>query len=306
VELEAESTPPNHSWTPVVPVPSETVAVAVFQWKRLPISRKVLLRYLALALAIVIACAGLAYGLSSMSTKTYGARTTIYYPLNQALSSGSFLREDRALSSAMVDMQSHRVLDPVAAQFHLTFDALSKKEIVTVLQDSEVIQIEVDDRSASQAESIAGAIAKSYLQQVPDQDASTASFLDKQITSLNTQLGTLTTQFNDLEAKRQAQSSLTNPNPPESPAELSVQSQITNLNGQVATLQSRLDAVTIDNLQQPHVGQQTLPYALSGPVAPKPMRAALAGALAGIVLAAVALTLLLRRLLKRLPLDQLD
>jgi len=304
--MEAEVTPPNRSWTRVVPVPTETVAVAMFQWKRLQISRQVMLRYFAYALAIVLACGALAYGVSSMGTKTYGARTTIYYPLNAALSSGSFLREDRALSSAMVDMQSHRVLDPVASQFHLTFDALSKKEVVTVLQDSEVIQIEVDDRSASQAQSIVGAIARSYLKQVPDQDATTTTFLNKQIASLNTQLGTLTTQFNDLEARRQSQSSVTNPNPPESPAELSVQSQITNLNGQVATLQSRLDAVTIDNLQQPHVEQQTPPYVLSSPVSPKPMRAALAGALAGIMLAAIALTFLLRRLLKRVPLDQLD
>jgi len=290
----------------VVPVPSETVAVAMFQWKRLPISRKVVMRYLAVALVIVIACAGLAYGLSKMGTKTYGARTTIYYPLNAALSSGSFLREDRALSSAMVDMESHAVLDPVAAQFHLTFDALSKKEVVTILQDSEVIQIEVDDRSASQAQSIVGAISSSYLKQVPNEDAATEAFLNKQIASDNSQLGTLTTSFNDLEAKRQSLASVTNPNPPESPAELSVQSQITFLNGEVTTLQGRLDAVTVDNLSQPHIQQQTPPYVLNGPVSPKPMRAGLAGALAGIMLAVIALTLLLRRRLKRAPNDQLD
>jgi capsular polysaccharide biosynthesis protein len=304
--MEAESRPPNRSWTPVVPVPSETVAVAMFQWKRLPISRGVVLRYLAIALVIVLACAGIAYGVSAAGTKSYGARTTIYYPLNAALSSGSFLREDRALSSAMVAMESHAVLDPVASQFHLSFDALSKKEIVTVLQDSEVIQIEVDDRSATQAKSIAGAIAASYLRQVPNEDAITEAFLNKQIASYNTQLGTLTTQFNDLEARRQSQASVTNPNPPESPAELSVQSQITNINGQVTTLQGRLDAVTVDNLSQPQIEQQTQPYVLSSPVSPKPMRAALAGALAGIMLAAVALTYLLRRLLKRVPIDPLD
>ena len=304
--MEAENIAPNRSWTPVVPVPSETVAVAMFQWKRLPISRKVIFRFLAYALAIVIACGALAYGVSAMGTKTYGARTTIYYPLNAALSTGSFLREDRALSSAMVDMESHRVLDPVAAQFHLTFDALAKKEIVSVLQDSEVIQIEVDDRSASQAKSIAGAIASSYLKQVPNQDETTAAFLNKQIAGINNQLGTLQTQFNDLESRRQSQASITNPNPPESPAELSVQSQINNLNGQVTTLQGRLDAVTVYNLQQPHIEQQTPPYTLSGPIAPKPMRAALAGALAGIMLAAIALTFLIRRQLKRVPIDQID
>jgi capsular polysaccharide biosynthesis protein len=306
VELEAESTPSNRSWTPVVPVPSETVAVAMFQWKRVPISRKVILRHLAYALAIVLACAGLAYGASAAGSKSYGARTEIYFPLNAQLASGSFLREDRALSTQVVVMESHSILDPVAAQFHLSYAALSKKEVVSVLQNSEVIRIEIDDRSASQAKLIAGEIAKSYLKQVPNQDTAIAAYLNKQIASINNQLGTLTTQFNDLEAKRQGQASAVNPNPPETPAELSVQSEIGNLNGQVATLQGRVDAVTVDNLQQPHVQQQTQPYVLSSPVAPKPMRAALAGALAGIMLAAVALTLMFRRLLKRVPIDQLD
>ena len=70
--------------------------------------------------------------------------------------------------------------------------------------------------------------------------------------------------------------------------------------------QGRLDTVTVNQLQQPHVQQLTKPYLLSGPVAPKPMRVALAGALAGIMLAAIVVAFLFRRLLKRLPLDQHD
>ena len=43
VELEAEDSTPRQpiaSWTPVVPVPQETVAVAMFQWKRLPLTQE--------------------------------------------------------------------------------------------------------------------------------------------------------------------------------------------------------------------------------------------------------------------------
>lgn len=304
--MEAESTAPNRGWTPVVPAQSETIAVAMFQWKRLPISRGVVLRYLSYALAIVLGCGALAYGVSAIGASTYGARSEIVFPLNAQIASGSFLREDRSLSTQLVAMKSHAVLDPVAAQFNLSYNALSKKEIVSVLQNSEVIRIEVDDHSGSKAKSIVGEIAKSYLKQQTDQNATIESYLNGQIKAINNQLGTFTTQFNDLEAKRQATASLANPNPPESPAQLSVQSEISNLNGQVATLQGRLEAVTVGNLQQPQVRQLTQPYVLGSPVAPKPLRAAAAGALAGVMLAVVALTLLLRRLLKRQPLDQLD
>jgi capsular polysaccharide biosynthesis protein len=306
VELEAENTPPNRSWTPVVPVPSETVAVAMFQWKRLPISRGVIMRYLAYALAIVIACTALAYGIGKTGAKSYGARTEIYYPLNAQLAAGSFLREDRNLTTQLVAMKSHAILDPIAAKYNLSFDSLTKKEVVSVLQDSEVIRIEVDDRSPAHAQAIVTDIAKAYLKTQPDPDLTAENFLNTQISSINHQLGTLTSQFNDLEQRRQASATLTNPNPAESPAELQVQSQIASLNNQLTTLEGRLDTVTVDQLSEPHVSQQTQPYLLSGPVAPKPLRVAAAGALAGIMLAAIALAFLLRRLLKRQPLDQLD
>jgi capsular polysaccharide biosynthesis protein len=303
---QAENRVPNRSWTPVVPVPSETVAVAMFQWKRLRISRGIVTRYLAYALAIVVACAALGYAIGSAGTKSYGARTEMVFPLNQQLASGTFLREDRSLATQVVAMSSHAVLDPVAARFHLSYTSLAKKELVSVVQASEIIRIEVDDRSPAQAQALDAAIATSYLKTQPDANIATENFLTKQISALNSQLGTLTTQFNTLEARRQASVSIGNPNPAESPVEISVASNIASVNNQITGLQGRLDTVTVNELQQPHVQQLTKSYLLSGPVAPKPMRVALAGALAGIMLAAIALAFLFRRLLKRLPLDQHD
>jgi capsular polysaccharide biosynthesis protein len=306
VELEAESTAPNRSWTPVVPVPSETVAVAMFQWKRLPISRKIILRYLAYGLVIVVGCGALAYGLAAMGTKSYGARTQIVFPLNEQLASGTFLREDRSLATQTVSIASHAVLDPVAAKNHLSYTSLLAKEKVSILQDSEVIQIEIDDHSASQAQTIVGQIATEYLKQQPNQDGQAEAFINKQIAGLNTQLSSLAAQFNTLEEKRQQSATIGNPNPAETPSELAIANQVASDNSQVATLQSRLDTITVDDLQQPHVQQQTAPYVLSSPVSPKPLQDAAAGALAGIMLAVIVLGFLLRRLLKRQPLDQLD
>jgi len=306
VELEAENAAPNRSWTPVVPVPSETVAVAMFQWKRLPISRQLLTRYITYALIIVLGCAALAYAVSALGAKSYAARTEIYYPLSANNPAGSSLRVDRGLSTQMVAMEGHAVLDPVAAKYHLTYDALAKKEIVTLLQDSEVIRIEVDDKSAVRARAIARDIAASYLKTQPNTEAQTQTFLNTQIAGVNRQLASLSAQFNSLEEQRQKSATIANPNPAETPAELSVAANVASLNNELTSLQSRLDAVTVGNLSTPHVSQLTKPYTLGSPVAPKPLRAALAGALAGIMVAAIVLAFLLRRHLKRQPLDQLD
>lgn len=306
MELEAENTAPNRTWTPVVPVPSETVAVAMFQWKRLPISRGIIVRYVAYALVIVVACAAVGYAVSAAGTKEYGARTEIYYPLNEQLASGSFLREDRNLSSQIVEMTSHEVLDPVAAQYHIGYSTLSGKEVVSVLQASEVIRIEVDDPSPSRALALDAAIGAGYMKTQADEDLATEAYLNGRINSVNQQLSTLTSQFNAQEARRQAGATVADPNPAESPAELNIQSQISSDTNEIQTLHGQLDTVTINDLNQPHVTQITKPYLLTSPVAPKPLRVALAGALAGIMLAAIAVGFLLRRLLKRRPLDQLD
>ena len=149
MELEAESK--ARTWTPVLQVPDETVAVATFQWKRVPLTRGVLLRLGAIAAAIVVACGLLAFGVSEMLPKTYGARIEIVYPLDANISSGSTLRQDRVLSTQLVAIKSRAVLTQVAAKYHLTADALSKKIVASVLQDSEVIRIEVDDASQARA-----------------------------------------------------------------------------------------------------------------------------------------------------------
>ena len=151
---EAENTPakPDRAWTPVVPVPQETVAVAMFQWKRLPLTKKIVLRYCALFAAIVIGTAILGYVVSSMGAPQYGARSEINYPLDQPSASGGFLREDRTLQTQLVAMKSQAVLQPVADKFKLSIEELSKKVTATVVQDSNVIRVQVVDSSPSARE----------------------------------------------------------------------------------------------------------------------------------------------------------
>ena len=140
---------------------------------------------------------------------------------------------------------------------------------MTLLQDSEVIRIEVDDKSAVKARVIAGAIAASYLKTQPNTDVQTEAFLNTQIAGVNRQLASLSAQFNSLEEQRQKSATIANPNPAETPAELSVAAQMASFNSNLASLQSRLDAVTVGNLSTPHVSQLTRPYALGHPGCPQ-------------------------------------
>jgi capsular polysaccharide biosynthesis protein len=300
VEQEAESTPPERTWSPVVPVHTggDTVAVAMFQWKRLPLTRGIVVKYLALFCAIVIGTAVLGYVVASMGTVKYGARSEIDYPLAQENPSGSQLRQDRVLSTQLVALKSQAVLQPIAAQYHMTITDLSKITTVKVLQDSEVLQVEVDNASQTKALALVGAIVTGYLKTAgPSVNAQTEKYLQDQIDGVNTQINTLNAQVAGLESARLAQS----PVPAQSANELQKQSQLTDLLNQRSGLETSLNQATINQFQTPHVTQLTLPYLLSGKVAPKPLQGAIAGFLAGIMIGILVIGLLIRRLLKRQP-----
>jgi capsular polysaccharide biosynthesis protein len=300
VAEEAENTPANRdrSWTPVVPVPQETVAVAMFQWKRLPITKKVVLRYCAIFVAIVIGTAILGYVVSSMGGATYGARSEITYPLAQGSASGGFLREDRTLQTQLVAIKSQAVLQPVADKFKIPIDELTKKITATVVEDSNVIRFQVVDGSRARALQIVGAVVAEYFKNLPP-DANTLQegILSKQITSFNSQIEELNAKIASLETTRVAAGVST----PVSAAELQAQSQVTDLLSQRTTAQTQLNTATAQQAQQPRVLPLTQPYAMGGKVSPKPLQGAIAGFLAGIMIAILVIGLLIRRLLKREP-----
>jgi len=286
VELEAESR--ARTWTPVLQVPDETVAVATFQWKRVPLTRGVLLRLAAIAAAIVIACGVLAFGVSEMLPKTYGARTEIVYPLSANNPSGDTLRTDRVLATQLVAIKSRQVLTPVAAKYHMTADQLSKKIIASVLQDSEVIRIEADDASQGKALKIVSDVSTAYLASAAKatSNVDVENALRKQISDANTKIATLNAQR------------------PQSSAEvLQQQTQLNIANSQLSSATSQLNQLAINDASAQTVKSLTNPYA-AGKVAPKPMRAGIAGVLAGMLIAAGVVVLVLRRRLRDIPADQ--
>jgi capsular polysaccharide biosynthesis protein len=299
VELEAKSTPPaDRSWSPVVPVESDTVAVAMFQWKRLPITRSIVLKYLALFCVIVIGTAMFAYVISSLGPAKYGARQEVDYPLAQENPSGGQLRQDRVLSTQLVAMKSQAVLQPIADKYNMTLSELSKIVSVKVLQDSEVLRVEVDHGSKEKALALVGAVVNGYMKSVGPTDADRQeAFLNGQIKKANASIATLQAQVADLESRRLAQG----PNQPQSADELQKQAQLTDLLTQRSDLANQLNTVSVQQLQAPRITQLTQPYLVSGKVSPKPVQGAIAGFLAGIMIGALVIGLLIRRLLKRQP-----
>ena len=259
----------------------------------MPLTRPVVIRLLAVAAAIVIGCGIFAYGVSSMGTKQFGSRSEIQYPISAEIASGGFLRSDRTLQTQLVAIKSRQVLTPVAAKYHMTVDALSKQVVASVLQDSEIIRIEVDDPSQAKANEIAGAVTDEYLKYAND-TASNNAGVEQQFRD---QLKTLRASRDDL-VTRLADATTGS-------ADAGVlQAQLDDVNSQISDAQTQLNAAVLADLQTQHVEALTTePYDV-GKVAPKPLRAGIAGALAGIMIAAGVVVLLIRRRLKQMPLDQ--
>jgi len=292
VELEAESKA-HRTWTPVLQVPNEeTVAIATFQWRRVPLTRPVIMRLLAIAAVIVVLCGVFAYGLSSMGTKQFGSRQEVQYPITAAIASSDFLRSDRTLQTQLVAIKSRSVLGPVAKKYGLTVDELSKQVVASVVNDSEVIQIEVDDPSQAKARQMVGDIVDEYLVYA-NTASSTSSDVEQHWTDELTRLRNARTPLvADLSAAASG-----------SAQEQQLQAELDDLNNQIANAQSELSNAQINDIETQHVQRLTEPYDV-GKVAPKPMRAGLAGALAGMMIAAGVVVLLIRRRLKQMPLDQ--
>jgi capsular polysaccharide biosynthesis protein len=292
VELEAESKA-HRTWTPVLQVPNEeTVAIATFQWRRVPLTRPVLVRLIAVAAAIVIFCGVFAYGLSSLGAKTYGSRSEVQYPITAAIASSDFLRSDRTLQTQLVAIKSRTVLGPVAKKYGLSVDELSKQVVASVLNDSEVIQIEVDDASQAKAQQMVGDVVREYLGYA-NTAVSTNSDVEEHWTQ---ELARLMTSRRTLVADLSSATS-------GSAAQQQLQAELDDVNNQIANAQTQLSDAQIKDLETEHVQQLTQPYDV-GKVAPKPLRAGIAGALAGMMIAAGVVILLIRRRLKQMPLDQ--
>jgi capsular polysaccharide biosynthesis protein len=232
------------------------------------------------AVVIVLAASLAGYLFGSLGDTVRAARSEVLYQLDAERPTG-FLRQDRQLTTQLVTIRSRALLAPVAEEYGLSVDDLSSKLDVSVAEDSEVIRIEVQDRSAARARALADAITREYLARtLPGGAAEARQYLEDQLSQLDQQQGQLAARLTEVRSTAE-QTALT--------AEL--QSLLT----QRVQLQSRLEEVAVEQLRGPQVEEITNAYALPDPVSPMPGRAAMAGALAGLLVAAIAVAILVRR-----------
>jgi uncharacterized protein involved in exopolysaccharide biosynthesis len=266
--------------------PPDAVAMAVLQPRRVALGALMAARLTVYALLIVVLSSLTGYGVALLGHKQYGARAEILHQLDKSRPTG-FLREDRGLLTQIVVIRSRDVLQPIAEANQMTVDQLAKEVHVTVLENSEILRIEVDDRSPDRALKLVDAISKEYLDQAADAGAAdTQRFLQAQIADIDRRQADLTARANQLESKNPSGAT---------PEQVRIQSELQGLIDQRNDLSSRLDEITIDVLRQPRIERLTKPYVLADPVSPKPLRAAAAGAIGGLLIAAAVVTLLVRR-----------
>ena len=290
MELEAKGSEPNRSWTPVVPVPEETIAVAMFQWKRVPITRGLIVRMLAYGLIIILVCTGFAYAASATSPAVYGARSEIIYPIDVSTGAGGVIRQDIHLATQLVQLKSRQLLQPVALKNHLSIDALTKKVSASIVANRTVIRVQVNDHSPTTAKEMAGEIVLEYMRTQPNDDLQKQTSLKTAINEATTQIASYTDQLRGLPSTT-------------SPQAVALQSQLQSALDNRNSLQSAYDQAAADAAGKDHVQILTPAYVLAGKVAPKPIQAGIAGFLLGLMLAAGVIVLMVRRMLKKLPLD---
>ncbi len=254
-----------------------------------------LVRLALYGLAIVVLAATTAFVAASLQPDVWGTRTEILFERRSELSTG-FLREDRNLTTQLVTLRSRAVLGPVASANGLRVDDLSNKLEVSIVDTSEVIRVQVNDRSIERGAALVSGITERYLA-IADAPApgETQRFLEAEEAEIERELAQLTAQSAELELNRLARATGADPNPLPTPVQALVNAQIASLLDQRSEIATQLSAATIDFINRPRVAQITDAYTLGNPVSPRPSYAAVAGGMAGAVIAVITVAVLARR-----------
>jgi uncharacterized protein involved in exopolysaccharide biosynthesis len=219
--------------------------------------------------------------------KTYGARAEVLYTIGQDQQGGDPLRQSRQLSNQLVFLKSRNVLGPVAQKQGRRFEDLDKDISVSVLENSEVIQVEADGSTKLAAMQTLQAVMDGYLAlirqpsgaalnldtQLADARANTAQ-IQKQVQQLTTAVSAGTaTQTSLSEARTQLTASLT----------------------REKAIQAKIDELNLSGQAGPDARLLTPPYSLPDPVFPQPLIAAGTGLLVGVIVAGAVMAMSARR-----------
>lgn len=244
-------------------------------------------RLVMLTLTIILlgAAAGLAGAL--VLPKTYGARAELLYSANQPEQGGDPLQQGRELSTQLVLLKSRAVLGPVAQKQGRRYEDLDKDVSVSVLENSNVIQVEARSSTGPVALQTLQAITNGYLA-LSGQTSGVVRNLDAQLAEARQNTAQLQTRIPQLVSAVLAgtanQTSLDD-----------ARAQLTASQDREKALQARIDEITLTGQAGPAAQVLTPPYSLPDPVSPQPLIATGIGALVGAIVAATMLAVGARR-----------
>ena len=118
---------------------------------------------LAVLFIMIVVIGAAAGGITSLVLpKQYAARAEIQYNLSQAVPN-ELLREDRRLTTQLVLLRSRVVLAPVASSNGMTPEDLAKDVSADVVEGSEIIEVQLRDRTRERAQMLLTAVIARYL-----------------------------------------------------------------------------------------------------------------------------------------------
>jgi uncharacterized protein involved in exopolysaccharide biosynthesis len=244
-------------------------------------------RLVMLTLTIILlgAAAGLAGAL--VLPKTYGARAEILYSASQPQQGGDPLQQDRQLSTQLVLLKSRAVLGPIAQKQGRRYEDLDKDVSVSVLENSNVIQVEARASTEPVALQTLQALTNGYLA-LSGQPSGVARNLSAQLAEARQNTAQLQARIPQLVsavlAGTATQTSLDD-----------ARAQLAASQAREKALQARIDEITLTGQAGPAAQVLTPPYALPDPVSPRPGIAAGIGALVGAIVAGTMLAVGARR-----------
>jgi hypothetical protein len=230
-------------------------------------------------LALTIILLGTAAGLGGalVLPKTYGARAEILYAVGDAQQGGDPLKQDRQLSTQLVLVKSRAVLGPIAQKQARQFEDLDKDVTVSILENSNVMQVEAHASTEPVAMQTLQAVVTGYLA-LAGKPSGVVGNLQAQLAEsrLNTtQLQTRVQQLTSaVLAGTASQTSLDD-----------ARAQLAASLDREKAIQARIDDATLTGQVGPVAQVLTPPYSLPDPVYPRPLTAAGTGALVGLVVA---------------------
>lgn len=234
------------------------------------------LRLAVLCVMIVAVGAGAGYIGALVQPKQYAARAELQYKLSQAVPN-ELLREDRRLSTQLVLLGSRDVLGPVSADNGMAPEELAENVSAQVLAGSEIIEVEVRDRTREHAQMLLTGIIDRYLG-VANKDWAdpVGLYLESQLSDVQQQL-----RASDGAEGR--------------PAALVQKEQV--LLDLLDSLLSR-PSNSPQSLSGPPARILTAPYQVDTQVRPKPLVAVATGSATALVVAGFVVLLVVRRRLR--------